>query len=519
MPLVYASGASAAQPPLPLLPEHGEDGEMRIVWRWSLRAVCSLLLVVATIMLVQAFRARGLPPLQAWHREAPQLELTAEEMGQRGFDFARYLAREDEVIHESRTRVTEALTPEDDLPGMRYAPSSPNNPARFETDWNRSFERRPAKVRGGALLVHGMTDAPYSMRPLAALLEREGWYVLAVRMPGHGTVPAALVTAQWEDWLAAVAVAARHVRVQIGADAPLLMAGYSNGGALVLEHQLDAIADDDMPRADRIVLVSPMIGIARGSGLAHVSGLLSFIPYFEQSAWLDIQPEFNPFKYNSFPFNAGVQSVRLTREIQGDLDRHARAGTLSKLPPVLTFQSVLDDTVQSAAVIARLYDQLPANGSELVLFDINRAGTLLPLFSRTALGFRDTLGRATDVRRWGLTVVLNTRPDTLGVSEWRVAAGTTQATRRELGLEFPREVYSLSHVALPFPLDDPLYGLDPDEGEDFGIRLGRLALRGERRALVVPVDQFARLGCNPFFPYLAERTREWSAAALQQRPD
>ncbi|HQX23823.1 MAG TPA: alpha/beta hydrolase, partial [Pseudomonadota bacterium] len=138
-----------------------------MLWRWSLRAVWSVLLVLATIVLVQAFRARGLPPLQPWHREAPQLELTAEEMRQRGFDFARYLEREDEVIRESRLRVTQALRPEDDVPGLRYAPSSANNPERFATDWNRSFERRPARVRGGALLVHGMTDAPYSMRALA----------------------------------------------------------------------------------------------------------------------------------------------------------------------------------------------------------------------------------------------------------------------------------------------------------------------------------------------------------------
>ncbi len=492
---------------------------MRMLWRWSLRLVWSVLLVLATIVLVQAFHSRGLPPLQPWHREAPQLELTAEEMRQRGFDFARYLEREAEVVRESRQRVTQALRPEDDVPGLRYAPSSRNNPERFDTDWNRSFERRPAKVRGGALLVHGLTDAPYSMRALADLLERQGWYVLAIRVPGHGTVPAGLVTAEWEDWFEAVAVAARHVRAQVGAEAPLLMAGYSNGGALVLEHQLDAIDDDGLPRADRIVLISPMIGIARGSGLARVIGLLSFIPYFEQSAWLDIQPEFNPFKYNSFPVNGGLQSVRLTREIQADLERHARAGTLGRLPPVLTFQSVLDETVESAAVVTRLYDQLPANGSELVLFDINRAGALEPLFTRTALGFRDSLGRSDVERTWGVTVITNTRPDTLEVSEWRRRAGASEPTRRELGLEFPREVYSLSHVALPFPIDDPLYGLEPSRREDFGIQLGRLALRGERRALVVPVDQFARLGSNPFFPYLAQRTREWSDAALESRPD
>lgn len=482
-----------------------------------LRAIWSVLLVLATIVLLQAFRARGLPPLQAWHREAPQLELTAEEMNQRDFDFERYLEREDEVMRESQQRMAQALRPEDDVPGLRYAPSSPNNPSRFDTDWNRSFERRPAKPRGAALLVHGMTDAPYSMRPLADLLERQGWYVLSLRVPGHGTVPAALTTVEWEDWLAAVRVAARHARAQVDAGAPLLMAGYSNGGALVLEHQLDAIDDDAMPRADRIVLISPMIGIAPGSGLARVIGSLSFIPYFEQSAWLDVQPEFNPFKYNSFPVNAGLQSVRLTREIQRDLARHAQAGTLERLAPVLTFQSVLDDTVESAAVVARLYDQLPANGSELVLFDINRAGALQPLFTPDALGFRDSLVKAGTARTWTATVVSNSRPDTRSVSEWRVPAGTTELAQRELGLRFPREVYSMSHVALPFPPDDPLYGLEPSKREDFGIRLGRIAMRGERSALVVPVEQFARIGCNPFYPYLAERTREWGAAALAAR--
>jgi hypothetical protein len=35
-------------------------------------------------------------------------------------------------------------------------------------------------------------------------------------------------------------------------------------------------------------------------------------------------------------------------------------------------------------------------------------------------------------------------------------------------------VYSLSHVALPFPLSDGLYGLKPDPAERFGIHLGTL---------------------------------------------
>jgi hypothetical protein len=70
-------------------------------------------------------------------------------------------------------------------------------------------------------------------------------------------------------------------------------------------------------------------------------------------------------------------------------------------------------------------------------------------------------------------------------------------------------VFSLSHVAVPFPMDDPLYGITPDPREDYGIRLGQLEPRGERGVLLMSVDDLMRLSCNPFFPYLKERLRAW----------
>ena len=44
---------------------------------------------------------------------------------------------------------------------------------------------------GGALLVHGLTDGPYSMRTIGEGLRAGGYHVLALRLPGHGTVPRA----------------------------------------------------------------------------------------------------------------------------------------------------------------------------------------------------------------------------------------------------------------------------------------------------------------------------------------
>ena len=109
-------------------------------------------------------------------------------------------------------------------------------------------------------------------------------------------------------------------------------------------------------------------------------------------------------------------------------------------------------------------------------------------------------------------MVSNTRPDTLAASERSHSPGSPDARERALGLAFPPTVYSLSHVALPFPMDDALYGLEPRLDEDYGIRLGTLALHGERGALVIKAEQLMRLNCNPFFPYLAARIDQQIAA-------
>jgi hypothetical protein len=69
-------------------------------------------------------------------------------------------------------------------------------------------------------------------------------------------------------------------------------------------------------------------------------------------------------------------------------------------------------------------------------------------------------------------------------------------------------VFSLSHIALPFPIDDALYGLTPDPGEDFGIRLGALAVRGERGVLSASLDSLLRLSSNPFFAYQVARIED-----------
>ena len=85
-------------------------------------------------------------------------------------------------------------------------------------------------------------------------------------------------------------------------------------------------------------------------------------------------------------------------------------------------------------------------------------------------------------------------------------------SRRPLGLAWPPEVFSLTHVALPFAPDDPLYGIEASGGLAGLLPIGRLSPRGERAVLTVGTDTLMRLSSNPFFPFVAERIGQWLGA-------
>ena len=117
--------------------------------------------------------------------------------------------------------------------------------------------------------------------------------------------------------MAATRLAVREARSRTEPSAPLHLVGFSNGGALALMYALDSLSDEKLSRPDRLVLISPMVGITRFARFAGLAGLPAILPAFAKAAWLGIVPEFNPFKYNSFPVNGARQSYRLTRGSAG----------------------------------------------------------------------------------------------------------------------------------------------------------------------------------------------------------
>jgi hypothetical protein len=151
-----------------------------------------------------------------------------------------------------------------------------------------------------------------------------------------------------------------------------------------------------------------------------------------------------------------------------------------------------------------LFDRLPTGGHRLVLFDINRRAGIEPLLAWQPDPVLENLRQDTD-RTYSLAVVANAAPDTLAVVVRSHAAGASAVTQEALDLAWPDNVFSLSHVALPFPPGDPLYGGDPD-GSNPGVRLGNIAYRGERGVLRVSPAMMLRLRWNPFYDYLEDST-------------
>ena len=465
----------------------------------------TLLLAVMVLIILLGLRValteRG-PDLQLWHTWVPE-ELSDSEMDRT--DWAGYLSNEQKIFAQMKVNVSDKLPDDNPETYNRYAEQSPVYPEHFSTDWNRSYILMPqGKPRGAVVLLHGLTDSPYSLRHFARDYQQHGYVAVAPRLPGHGTVPAALTRVEWEDWMAATRLAVREARKRTPPGTPLQITGFSNGGALAMKYALDALEDPELPAPDRLILLSPMIGVSSYARYAGLAGIPSIFPAFARSAWLSILPEFNPFKYNSFPVKAARQSWLLTSALQSQLHRDQTSQLLNRLPPVLTFQSVADATVSTPAVVSGLYNLLPDNGSELVLFDVNQSVQLSPLMRSSARHAAEQL-LPPPPRHYATTLVTNASVQGNAEVANTTAAGSTTTVSTPLGLSYPADVYSLSHVALPFPLTDSLYGRTPERPNEFGVSFGSLTPRGERSVLIISLDTLMRQSSNPFYPWMLQR--------------
>jgi len=226
-------------------------------------------------------------------------------------------------------------------------------------DGNAPFELKPPPgfssgqqkpYRRGVLLTHGLSDSPYSMRHLAAFFQQNGFRVMAVLLPGHGTQPGDLLDVAWREWAKTVAYGAYQLAEE--AD-EIYLAGYSTGATLSVYHSLR----DNRVRG--LFLFSPALKITRRAAFANLHKLYSWL--IPSARWVDIKPDLDIYKYESFTRNAAAQTYALTRELGRKLQGH-------RLDiPVFTAASADDMTVKTSVIFEFTKHACPPS-SRLVIY-------------------------------------------------------------------------------------------------------------------------------------------------------
>ena len=220
-------------------------------------------LLTAVVLGLQGCSGQSLSP---WHTEKLTEEFVAGDSDQvQTFD--DYLHLEDRLFDELEQKVYSQVETGPEYGLVRYSSGSQADPQSYKKNWNRSFEFRQDTPVGGVLLLHGMSDSPYSLHALAETLAQQNYWVVGLRMPGHGTAPSGMKYVKPEDMIAATRLAMAHLSASVG-DRPVHVVGYSTGAALALNYSLDAVEGVASPTPASIVLISPAIRIHAAASLA-----------------------------------------------------------------------------------------------------------------------------------------------------------------------------------------------------------------------------------------------------------
>ncbi|MFZ9037555.1 MAG: alpha/beta hydrolase [Gammaproteobacteria bacterium] len=481
----------------------GEDDDIVPVLKHLLFAVTyGLLGCVIVLVGAYVYQQENRPDLKIWHRAELDTEFHA---GIELNDIDAYLRLEERLFAQLDQRVYAQIDATDRRQINRYSSGSLTDPSGYPKNWNRSFVLSHAEPVAGAVLLHGLSDSPYSLRALGLQLHDRQFEVIGLRLPGHGTAPAGLIDVSWHDFTAAVRLAVSSMRARIGPDRPLYLVGYSTGAALAVDYSLAILEGEDMPAANGLVLLSPAIQAPGIAAYAIWQARFSNLSGLEKLGWTAIQTEFDPYKYNSFTVNAGDQVYQLTESISNRMNRLAGPEGVAGLPRTIAFQSVVDNTLKPSALVDSLFMKLASEGHELVLFDVNRHANAEPLLRADPETLTNHL-LAPSKLPFTLSLVTNASVDSNAVIVRTKPAGATTTYDEDIKLTWPRGIFSLSHVAIPFPPDDPVYGgVAHASTDEAGITLGSIFIRGERNLLQIPDNYFLRLRYNPFFAYLSKR--------------
>ena len=202
------------------------------------------------------------------------------------------------------------------------------------------FEICPTKPNGkGMLLIHGLFDTPNIMRDTGEHYAAQGYLVRSILLPGHGTIPADLLTTSPTDWLKATAYGVKSFRGEVS---QIYITGFSTGAILALNYALQN--EGAKPTIDGLIMLSPVFAINTAKTI-FVRAYRMFRWLFKEHKWIFRNECPDYAKYTSFPVNSGYLVQRLIIETKLLLQQHPC--TL----PTFIAMSRDDETVRASAAL------------------------------------------------------------------------------------------------------------------------------------------------------------------------
>jgi len=225
----------------------------------------------------------------------------------------------------------------------------------------------------GALLIHGFTGSPYSMRPWGEFLADAGLAVEIPRLPGHGTRWQDMNLTRWDDWYAEVD---RSLTVLKSRCEHVVVMGLSMGGSLALR-----TAEQRGAEIAGIVLVNPAVHSERAD--RHLLPLVQrVIPSFPGIGNDIRKPGQDERGYDRIPLKAAYSLSKLWELVRNDISRVTT--------PILLLHSATDHVVEPSNSAWILANVRSTDVTEIVLHDSYHVATLdndAPLIFSSSLEF------------------------------------------------------------------------------------------------------------------------------------
>jgi esterase/lipase len=219
---------------------------------------------------------------------------------------------------------------------------------------NSPFEFKPKpdgsnrKTRHGALLIHGLYDSPFIMRDIGRHLQAQGLHVQSILLPGHGTVPGAMLNVTYQEWIQATHYGVTSLSKEVD---KVFLVGFSTGASLSLYHTLNHTYEN----IAGLILLAPAIQLPFLSVITNLPPKAGF-------DWLTTNTEIDYSKYRSFTFNSVYQLYQLTelmKEISATVERITC--------PVFVVISQDDRTVNSGGTL-KYFHEYSSEKSKLLVY-------------------------------------------------------------------------------------------------------------------------------------------------------